>query len=135
MFGLMAAAVFGLCVYVFKRQNFYECYLSSTMFLFWWTVGAGLSAFILRRILPGVTVKICDIFHLSKIPQRISLRKEILFSFFALFLIGAAYLLYSSLGGIEGLRYWDDIRLVSGIAMYCAALFIRSFIGFRKTRP
>lgn len=132
MFGIMVATILGLCGYVFRNKNFYECYLSSTSFLFWWTVGAGVSDFILRRFLPGKIGGICEMFCLSKIPRRIFFRQEIFFLFFALFSIGAAYLLYSSLGGLEGLRYWDSPRIVAGISMYCVIVFM-NYVDFRKT--
>ncbi|MDE1988242.1 MAG: hypothetical protein KGI39_00870 [Patescibacteria group bacterium] len=132
MFGILIATVLGVLECVFNNKNFFECYLSATLFLFWWTVGAGIAAFLLRRILPGKIAKICGIFHLSKMPQRIFLRKEILFSFFALFSVGAAYLLHSSLDGLEGLYYWESRRIVTGISMYCVIVFLNYF-DFRKT--
>ena len=132
MFGMMIAAILGVCGYLFSSKNFYECYLSSTAFLFWWTIGASLAAFLLRRFLPGRIGKIFGIFHLSKISQRIFQRQEILFLFFALFSIGAAYLLHSSLGGLEGLRYWESPRLVAGVSMYCVIIFM-NYVDFRKT--
>ena len=125
MFGIVIATILGLCGYVFKGKNFYECYLSSTMFLFWWTMGAGVSAFLLRRIIPGRFNKIYGIFNLSKIPQRFSFRQEILFCFFAVISVGAAYLLHSSLDGLEGLRYWDSQRVVAGISMYCVIVLYK----------
>ena len=132
MFGMMIAAILGVCGYIFRSKNFYECYLSSTLFLFWWTIGVGLIAFLSRRFLPGRIGKLFGIFHLSKIPQRIFLRQEILLLLFALFSIGAAYLLHSSLDGLEGLRYWDNRRLVAGISMYCVIIFM-NYVDFRKT--
>lgn len=132
MFGILIATILGLCGYVFRQKNFYECYLSSTLFLFWWTVGAGASVFLLRRFFSGKIGKICSMFYLSKMPQRIFFRQEILFSFFALLSVGAAYLLHSSLGGLEGLRYWDNRRLISGISMYCVIVFM-NYVDFRKT--
>lgn len=126
MFGILIATILGLCVYVFKRQNFYECYLSSTEFLFWWTVGAGVVAFLLRRISAGMPQRFYRIFHLQLATRRTVLRRELFFFFLALFSVGAAYLLHSSLGGLEGLHYWDDLRLVSGISMYCAIVLIRT---------
>lgn len=131
MIGVLAATVLGLLWYFFRQKNFYQCYLLSTSFLFWWTIGSGMTAFLLRRFLPGKMDRICEIFCLSKISQRILLRRETSFSFFVLFSIGAAYLLHSSLGGLEGLRYWDDLRLVSGISMYCVIVFM-DYFDFQK---
>ena len=129
MFGIMIGAMLGVIGYLFRGKNFYECYLSSTLFLFWWSIGVGLVFFLLRRFSSGRLGKISGIFHLSKIPQRIFLRQEILFIFFALFSIGAAYLLHSSLGGLEGLRYWNSSRLVTGISMYCVIVFM-NYVDF-----
>ncbi|MBM2817867.1 MAG: hypothetical protein HW401_457 [Parcubacteria group bacterium] len=127
MFGIVIATILGLCGYVFRDKNFYECYLSSTLFLFWWVVGVEISAFLLRRIIPGRFNKIYGILNLSKIPQRISFRREVSFCFFATFAVGAAYLLHSSLGGLEGLRYWDSQRIVAGISMYCVIVLYKLY--------
>lgn len=128
MFGIMTATVLGLCGYVFARRNFHEAYHLSTAFLFWWTVGAGVGSFILRRIIAGMHERFCKSFNLSRI-SRPFFRGELMFCFFALFFVGAAYLLFSSLvlGGIEGVYYWDSLRLTSGISMYCVIVFINYF--------
>ena len=131
MFGIVIAAILGVCAYEFESKSFYECYLSSTMFLLWWTIGAGVTAFLLRRISAGMPKKFCNTFHLSKLARITFFRREPLFCFFAVFSIGAAYLLHSSLDGLEGLRYWDSLRLVSGISMYCVIVFMNYF-DFRK---
>ncbi|MEK7157726.1 MAG: hypothetical protein AAB688_01470 [Patescibacteria group bacterium] len=132
MFGILVATIVGLLGYVFRQKNFYECYLSSTEFLLWWSVGVGILAFLLRRIAGGMPKRFCDIFHLSKLARRPFFRGELLFCFLALFSVGAAYLLHSSLGGLEGLRYWDSPRIVAGISMYCVIVFM-NYVDFRKT--
>lgn len=131
MFGIMVATVLGILGYIFKNKNFYECYLFSTTFLFWWTIGAGLSASLLRRFIPEITARISGILRLSQMSRRIIFRQEILFCLFAVFSIGAAYLLNSSLDGLEGLRYWNSSRLVAGMSMYCLIVFM-NYVDFRK---
>ena len=131
MFGIVIATILGLCGYVFKHQNFYECYLSSTLFLFWWAVGAGTLTFLLSKFIGSRinNLKLCGI----KIPQRIVRKQEkiVFVYFFAIFSVGAAYLLHSSLGGLEGLRYWNSSRLFSGISIYCVIVFM-NYVDFRK---
>jgi len=131
MFGIVIATILGLCGYVFRGKNFYECYLSSTELLLWWTIGAGVAGFLLRRISVGMPKRFCNIFYLSKLAKRTFFRRELLFCFFAVFSIGAAYLLHSSLGGLEGLRYWDNRRIVAGISMYCV-IVLMNYVDFRK---
>jgi len=131
MFGIVIATILGVCIYEFESKNFYECYLSSTELLLWWTIGAGVIAFLLRRISAGMPERFCNTFHLSKLARRAFFRREPLFCFFAVFAVGAAYLLHSSLGGLEGLRYWNSSRLVSGISMYCVIVFV-NYVDFRK---
>ena len=81
MFGILVATIMGLLGYVFRQKNFYECYLSSTEFLLWWTIGAGVSAFLLRRIAGGMPKRFCDIFHLSKLARRPFLEESCCFVF------------------------------------------------------
>ena len=125
--GIGIATIIGLCEYFFKGKNFYECYLFSTMFLFWWTVGTGTIIFLLSKFIGSRinNLKFCGVKILQKIVCEQG--KIVLFYFSAILSIGAAYLFHSSLGEIEGLHYWDSLRLVSAISMYCIIILVDYF--------
>ncbi len=135
MFGIMVATIFGLFGYVLGNRNFYECYLSATLFLFWWSVGAGISLFFVRRMIPGIISAIFKILPLTETTRGTVFRQEIIFCFFTSLSVGAAYLLHSSLEAAGGLCRWDSSRLVWGISMCCVIVSANYIhVDFRKAR-
>lgn len=127
----MVATLIGICGHVFGSKNFFSCYLFSTWFLIFWAAGANVLVFILRIFL-GKMFSL-PYFH-TPVTNRIIRRQKYTFLFFAAFSVGAAYLLYSSLRGMEGLYYWDEKRLIAGMAIYCVIVFL-NYCDFNARLP
>lgn len=127
MIGIVVATLIGLYGYVFSQKNFYECYLSSTIFLVWWPVGTGILFFILHRLIKDKKGLACQIFNLNNASPRSIFRREVFVYSTSVMLVGASYLLHSSLDLAEGIHYWDSSRIIAGLLIYSMANLLSYF--------